>query len=278
MKNFKYTNIVTAIVLTIVASCFMAGCLKEENESSSPYCDFENPYEYVGKYHNEALTYILPKMDNHLRLKSSITNIENDAYTLTREFHETRPLQGNVFSFPKEVCDASLQTVKRIQLKSSEGQLSPNIAYYYQKFRSILANSKNYSLARVLNEFRIVEKEIYESAIDNVDKEILLIGYAVGKNSLEFWSFYNNKTIRLKTGGETSSSGANTSGANYVVDSDVLGGISGAMTGGYLGVAVGTLVGPPGTITGAITGAVGGGVLGAISSSVTAGVHYYASN
>ena len=79
------------------------------------------------------------------------------------EFHEANPLKENVFSFTKEACNASLQTVKKIQLKSSEGHLSSDVSRYYQKFRGVLANSKNCSLERVLNEIRIVEKEIYES-------------------------------------------------------------------------------------------------------------------
>jgi len=51
-RNIRIVSLVAAIV-TIAG--VLAGCQKDENS----ICDFENPYEYVGLYHNEGLAYVL---------------------------------------------------------------------------------------------------------------------------------------------------------------------------------------------------------------------------
>lgn len=259
----------------------MVGCQKEED---TYICNFENPYDYVGNYHNEGLLYVLDKLkaDNSIRLKSSEIDIEQATCDLTREFCAQNPLKGAHFS--NESLSASFQTVQNIRLKSTDSQHSDIRHIYHTKFEKILDNPDGCnSLFDVLNRIRIIEEEIFQSNMDVTDKEALLVTYAIGRNSLEFWLSLNKEACnvpRLKSGSEDSFLTWWTSNVmpavRSVVTADFAGAAAGFLEGAITGATGGTVLMPGvGSVTGAIVGGVGVAAAGAIYGSVIGGALYY---
>jgi hypothetical protein len=282
LKNQKVRILSLMMVLAgmVFLGIFMQGCSNEEYQENLT-CDFQNPYDYVGKYHNEGLAYVLNEMKNTIRLKSDISKIEQSAYNLTKEFCQKNPM-GN-YSDSEEFIVSAIRKTKDIRLKSGSNNFSQTQLYFHEKFKNIMANPQGCnSLSDVLNKIRIIEKEIYESSMTKQDKEVLLITYAVGRNSLEFWLEFNGKTIhpRLKSGSEWNFFNwwqqNVTPAVEAVVESDFTGAAAGALEGLITGATGGTVVAPgPGTITGAVTGAVVGGASGAVYGSVVGGAIYF---
>lgn len=288
--EFLYMGIVLVGIISL--GFFTQSCYKEEFDDltddgfvKNPHCDFKNPYDYVGTYHNEGLFYVLNNMDSPIKLKSDDNSkIEINARNLTLQFWKENPLGQN---FSEEEFESSIQSAKMIRLKSSQNQFSTTHNDYFDKFKTLVKYPKQcVSIADVYNEIRIIEKEIYESDMSFSDKELLLITYAVGKSSLDFWMGCDKKTStpRLKSGnyGETGEPFLDwwnrnvTPAVSAIVEVDFYGAAAGALQGLVAGATGGTVVLPGvGSITGAITGAVAGGAGGAVYSSVIGGVAYY---
>lgn len=275
---FRKASIISAIVTIVIITGVFVGCQKEEVST----CNFENPYDYVGEYHNEGLAYVLSKMDNPIRLKSSESAIEDQAYALTLDYCKQNPLSGHISS--EEIYVASIQSVKNIRLKSSQ-KFSSTQMHYHKKFKELMKNPKNCtSLSDVFNQLRKIEEEIYQSTMDVTDKEALLVTYAVGRYSLEFWLSQKqdnkNNKLRLKSGSESNAflswwSQNVTPALNAIVESDYEGAAAGFMGGLVTGACVGSGVPLAGTITGAVTCGVTGGAGGAIFGSTIGGVKYF---
>jgi len=287
-KNNKKILVCLSFVSIISLGFFMQGCSSDEKNEINPinqYCDFQNPYDYAGKYHNEGLMYVLSKMENPIRLKSSVDEIERNVYDLTMEFCKINPLNSHAFS--EGLVASAIQQTKDIRLKSGDNNFSQTQLRYHKKFEDILANTWYCSsVSDVINKIRIVEKEIYESDMTDTDKEALLITYSVGRNSLEFWIGINNTidTPRLKSSTEdTFRNWWNknvTPAVEAIVKSDFEGAAAGALAGLVSGATVGTVVGlgvasVPTGITGAVTGAVTGGAGGAVYGSAIGGAAYF---
>lgn len=279
-KNQKIKFLIKGIAIIGLVSLgfFMQGCSQEDNYASIN-CDFQNSYDYVGKYHNEGLLYVLNRIDNPIKLKSDMDNIEQNASELTKEFCQKNPLDNNTFS--EDQFAAAIQATKDIRLKSGSNNFSQTELYYHEKFENILKNPQGCSsLSDVYNQIRILEKEIYESNMSNEDKEVLLITYAVGRNSLEFWVGLNKNDNfpRLKSDNENSSSSFLdwwsknvTPAVEAIVKSDFKGAAEGALTGLIAGASAGSVVPGAGTLTGAVTG----GATGAVYGSVIGGAEYF---
>ena len=120
-----------------------------------------------------------------------------------------------------------------------------------------------------------------------MDKEILLVSYAVGRNSLEFWlacTNINQVQPRLKSGSELINSflswwNSVEPTVSFIVGEDANGAIDGMILGGTAGAVFGTYAGGP--VAGAalaIRSAVQSGAWTGVYASVKAGVLYYRSN
>ena len=281
-KNNQTVTMFAIVVFAIVMGV-LAGCQKEDSD----VCNFENPYDYVGEYHNEGLAYVLSKMDNPIRLKSSESIIEDQVYALTLDYCKQNPLLGYIAS--EEMYAGSIQSVKNVRLKSNQ-KFSSIQTRYQSKFNELIYNPKKCSsLADVFNQLKNIEREIYQSNMDVTDKEALLISYAVGRYSLEFWLSLKQVTIdepkpRLKSDNENANSMDSflnwyttyvTPAISSIVESDYQGAAAGILGGLITGACVGSGVPGAGTITGAISCAVIGGAGGAIFGSAVGGAWYF---
>jgi hypothetical protein len=277
MKKY-FINIMRRMLCVCALILFAQSCNKDITENID---EFDNPYEYAGKYHNEGLSYILSNVDNTVKLKSqdnSVEDIEKQVHVLAGEFCANNPLHGEIV--PIKEFEKISQAVQQIRLKSSQNQLSPICEKYRIIFHDLLKSSKNCkSISGVLNKIKRIEKEIYQTDMENVDKESLLVAYAIGRNSLEFWTSYANgrNKPRLKNGNEDFDFldwwGENVMPAIAdVVFDDYEGAAWGAAAGLILGGSGGSILPGVGTITGAITGAVTGGAAGALEESARSGI------
>ena len=178
----------------------------------------------------------------------------------------------------------AVQMAKKIRLKSNSSGFSQTQLYYHKKFLDILASPNNCkSISDVLTKIKTIESEIYFSNMENNEKEALLVTYAIGRNSLEFWLGCDKKLLRprLKSGGESFDflgwwNEYVTPAICAIVETDFYGAASGALGGAVLGATSGTVILPGvGTITGTIVGTVEGAAYGAVYSSLIGGISYY---
>ncbi|MGV8138574.1 MAG: hypothetical protein AB2L20_25510 [Mangrovibacterium sp.] len=279
-RNIK-TSVASIMAIVPLVLIIIVGCQKEEDEFLQS-CDFENPYDYVGKYHNEGLIYVLAKIEDPVRLKSEKSKIESNVFALASDFCKQNSL-GNA-PFSEDGFASAVQMAKKIRLKSNSSVFSQTQLYYHTKFLDILASPNNCkSISDVLTKIKTIESEIYFSNMENNEKEALLVTYAIGRNSLEFWLGCDKKSLRprLKSGGESFDfldwwNEYVTPAICAIVETDFYGAASGALGGAVLGATSGTVILPGvGTITGTIVGAVEGAAYGAVYSSLIGGISYY---
>lgn len=289
-NKFRNNGILVLFVFSctfglIVQSCSSNDVSDQITESNftNKVCNFENPYEYAGKYSSEGLKFVLNNVQR-IRLKSSNVDIKKEIYDQTVNFFENNPLGKDTIS--SELFESSIQPINNILLKSGKSQFSEIQQKYLDKFQEIIMNPKGCnSTSDVINKIKFVEEEINNSDMSNSDKEILLVTYAVGRNNLEYWlsTIKTTPAPRLK-GGNTENQGflgwwsSNvTPVVTTALNGAIAGAATGAVTGAIYGGGAGTIVAPgPGTITVGVTGAVTGAVIGAIGGAIwNTGVYVY---
>lgn len=283
----KLTALISLICISVLISIY--GCSNEEayNEQHSlEVSDFEpNPYEFVGEYHNKGLAYILQELKETAQVTTrgiSAIPTKDEIKILTESFCQENILESAGVQYPIDIKSSSILNSEILpSTRSMNSQYSSDVQHYLSLFEQNLKNPQGISS---LNDFMIkikeIEQEIYHSDIKEEDKVILLISYAVGRHSLEFWlEISGQETLPLvKTRSESFSdwwSHYVTPAIESVVTADFAGAAAGALGGMMAGGTVGSVVPGPGTVTGAVAGAVEGGASGAIYSSVVDGVIYY---
>lgn len=283
----KLTALISLICISVLISIY--GCSSEEayNEQHSPkFSDYEaNPYEFVGEYHNKGLTYILQELKETAKVTTrgipAIPTID-EIKILTESFCQENRLEFAGVQYPIDTKNSPILNSEILpSTRSINNQFSSDVQYYLSLFEHNLKNSQDVnSLDDFMIKIKKIEQEIYHSDIQEGDKAILLISYAVGRHSLEFWlEVSGQETLPLvKTRSESFSdwwSHYVTPAIESVVTADFAGAAAGALGGMMAGGTVGSVVPGPGTVTGAVAGAVEGGASGAIYSSVVDGVIYY---
>ncbi len=103
-NKFRNNGILVLFVFSsafglIVQSCSSNDASDQITESNftNKVCNFENPYEYAGKYSNEGLKCVLNNVQ-HIRLKSSNVDTKKEIYDQTVNFFVNNPLGSNTIS------------------------------------------------------------------------------------------------------------------------------------------------------------------------------------
>lgn len=302
MKIFKTNKMIlvvtTAIVLLSILPFFQS-CNSKEDGGIQLIRDsqsiikvssnvFENPYEYVGKYHNEGLKAVFDNMKDTIRLKTDAEYRKDKAKKLTLDFCNKKSLNGVYIK--EKISNSTFESVDKFNSKLSNTKFSENSQIYQNMFREIIRKPNGCkSISDVINKLKEIEQEIYCSGIDKNDKEALLVEYAIGRNSLEFWLSCKSTSTNSLQKSKRFKSGSNESSDSFldwwnktvtpavvaVVESDFNSAAEGAVAGLTIGVLGGSVVPGAGTVTGAITGTVSGAATGAVYGSVIGGVKYY---
>lgn len=283
----KMTALISLVCISILISIY--GCSNEDvyNEHNLlPTSNYENnPYEFVGEYHNEGLAQILHELKEKAKVATRgilAPPTINEIKMLTETFCQNNVLESKGVQYPIDTKNSLILNSKILpSTRSINTQCSSDVQYYLSLFEHNLKNPQEInSLDDFLRKIKNIEQEIYNSDIQEEDKAVLLISYAVGRHSLEFWLEVSGLEVvpLVKTRGESFSdwwSHYVTPAIESVVTADFAGAAAGALGGMIAGGTVGTVVPGPGTVTGAIAGAVEGAASGAIYSSVVDGVVYY---
>lgn len=283
----KMTVLISLVCISILISIY--GCTNEdaynEHNLSSTSNYEENPYEFVGEYHNKGLAQILHQLKETAKVTTrgvpAIPTI-NEIKMLTESFCQKNELESKGIQYPIDTKNSLiLNSIELPCTRSINKQSSSDVQYYLSLFEHNLKNPQEInSLDDFMRKIKNIEQEIYHSDIQEEDKTILLISYAVGIHSLEFWLEVSGQNVvpLVKTRGESFSdwwSHYVTPAIKSVVTADFAGAAAGALGGMITGGTVGSVVPGPGTVTGAVAGAVEGAASGAIYSSVVDGVIYY---
>ncbi|SDB75597.1 hypothetical protein SAMN05192581_10034 [Bacteroides ovatus] len=285
MENLMKKQIVGVLCIIIFYAFY--SCSSEEldkSETTSPF--WQNPYDFVGEYHNKGLLYVFQNLENDIDMKTRNAQTSlpiEKIQRLTESFCERNRLEDKdvQYFFDMKEC-LIFNSVTFFKTRAVGDNYSDKVQYYLNLFFKSL---KNPSGVNSLDEFNQMisryEQEVFQSNLTEKEKAIILVSYAVGRYSLKFWLDVSNTNALpiIKTRSESFSdwwSGTVTPAVAAIVEADITGAAAGAIEGAVAGATGGTVVAPgPGTVTGAVSGAVAGGTTGAIYGSAVGGVVYY---
>lgn len=282
-KLTTLTSLVCISVFVTIYGCSSEDIYNEVNSTQVPNLK-ENPYEFVGEYHNIGLMFILQELKESAAITTrgvpTIPTLD-EIRKLTGAFCQENILESNGVQYPIITSSPAIYPEILPTTRSLNNHYSSDVQHYISLFEQNLKNPKDiHSIDDFKLKIKKIEQKIQLSNIKEEDKTVLLLSYAVGRHSLEFWLEVSGKgkTPLVKTRSESFSdwwSNTVTPAIEAVVTADFAGAAAGAIGGLISGGTVGSIVPGPGTVTGAVAGAVEGAASGAIYSSVVGGVTYY---
>lgn len=286
MKKVKFFNLI--VCLLIFAG--MAGC-SDDTPPPSNRDDFDlkkinyrshftNPYDTIGKYHNEALASVFKEYLKLPRAKSSAEEKER-LNKLIVSFVNNNPFQEGM-----NITEENLQQFElQVKAKSSDRQMfySDKQIEYYNRLKDIVSKDKHASPQDFISSINKLEKQIAESDLPEQEINQLLMGMSVAKYSSVFWmQQVKNMNQPAKTGTTTYIEGEFYDGdwdkwfadfrkhAESVLWADVEGGIQGFALAFILSDHIGPLL--PAMGVAVITTVIKGAVIGAIGNSIWNGI------
>ncbi len=301
-KSIRTFNVEVIIIFffgVLIQSCSKDNFELTDNNNSSPIPNVfdtnvnfsskvTNPYDFIGKYHNEGLQFVIDEYLKSPKLKAE-QELELQVKDLVMSYMEGNDIfASSGIKTTKTLSSLSIMDkikLKQIRLKNDDLFSKKDQQIHFNKLMNVF-NNKIVSPQILIDFINEVEYNIImDKKLTEEEQTELLITTAVAKYSSMFWIevFLNNdnreRGIRLKDGSE---SGWNFSDwwqntfmpkAEEVVKSDFAGAAAGAVMGAIAGATGGSFVAPgPGTVTVAVTGAIVGGAQGAIGSSAIAGI------
>lgn len=261
-----------------IASCFNS-C--DTDKSSSPVkinsktqninyaVHFSNPYDTVGRYHNEALEQIFTI---YLKNSSSRANEQNVLKNLILDHLKNKPFNDAVI--PEHEMEKYMFAISRSSNDSLP--LSDKQRKAYNKLLYVIENDCGSSPQDLVSSINELEKEINDSDIVEEEKVGLLAMTSVAKYSSIYWlgKFEKLNEARLLARGSPVDPNFDYDrwynesfypAAESVIKADLMGALAGALWVVIFG-------GPIGIGYAAITLIMYGAVSGSISSSVCDGV------
>ena len=286
MKKVKFFNLI--VCLLIFAG--MAGCSDDTNPPSNRddfdlkkinyRAHFTNPYDTIGKYHNEALASVFKEYLKLPRAKSSGEEKER-LNKLIVSFVNNNPFQEGM-----NITEENLQQFElQVKAKSSDRQMfySDKQMKYYDRLKNIISKDKHSSPQDFISSINKLEKHVAESDLPESERDQLLMGMSVAKYSSVFWmEQMKNMQPQAKTGASLYIEGELYDGdwdkwfadfrknAEKVLWSDVEGGIQGFVISLLFLEHSGPLLPTMGIAV--ISVMIKGAVLGAIGNSVWNGI------
>ncbi len=255
----------------------------------------QNPYDFIGQYHNDGLQSVINEYKSTPSLKGTNSK-ESVIKNLTKSFVKNNKFENynSAISISDEyvsvVADNVLdKSIDKVRLKSGTTEsLSVTQRKFFDKIKEILFNRTITSPQVLVDKINDVEADIMTTKLMTDDeKGQILIASAVAKYSSIFWiQFMLEKgnlsiksTMRLKSGtvetGDPFSdwySNVFLPNAATVVEGDFIGAAQGAITGLIFGGSAGSIAPGVGTVTVGISGAMVGGATGAIVGSAWEGI------
>lgn len=302
IKKRTFRSVVLLINILFCGICIQS-CDKDDfdlsdNSNESPQSfntnvnfspNVTNPYDFIGKYHNDGLQFVIDKYKKSPKLKSEQElneQIKDLVISYMKEYDTftSSNIKTSLNSSGFDIIDKI--NLNQIRLKNENLFSIKKQQIYYEKLMNVFNN--NISSPQILiNYFNEIEDNIIkDEKLTEEEKSQLLITSAVAKYSSIFWievlleNDNRGKGVRLKDGSESnwnfSDWWQNTfmPKAEEVVKADFGGAASGAIMGALVGGVGGTIAAPgPGTITVGISGAMVGGAQGAIGSSALWGIY-----
>jgi hypothetical protein len=290
MKNiFKTAKIsrtacYTAFGTFMILFSILQGCDKEAEPAS--VTDFENPFNIVGIYHNQGLEFIL---QNYISGETSDITINDTVEQLTFLLHRyvsTIPQESLLSYSAGNYKDFKTLVLKKVmeenscKVKSANEQLSEEQRIYVGRLKNILKRIDDSDSLIVFHNVSLLEKEIWNSKMDDKDKYTLLVATAVGKFSWKYWS--REKIAEFES---CHSKGTNLQEIPWqqlklaMLESDIDGGLIGMISGCIIGSIIGSGLMPGvGTLTACMMEAINGGFWGAVIGSAYGALKYLVLN
>lgn len=282
------TKLAILPVFLFLASIFFS-CSKE-NDIKEEVTKFQNPYDYIGKIHNEGVLDLMEsdEIEEFKAVKRLRSSVDNDYAEQISDFikKESREFVVNKFKEidPKASISITDKTMSMLNLVSTNKVSTRSEAIatelessiYVQKADEIINQITTESEAQSLfDKFSVLEEQVYlDRTLSEEDRNLLLMSFAVYKNSFQCWDEFvseNYDEFLLSTEGvETRSARANRfyRFIGKLAKADAVGAIIGGATAFLDGsIEVGALTFGPGGIVATVAGHA---VWGAIGSSVGA--------
>ena len=264
----------TAIVIVITGIFAFAGCEKEEKELNQTTTlkiekattDVNNPYSFVGDYHNQGLDFIIShaNKDALFNEETCIEEIRNNMLDFMNSINWPIPLDLDYSMITTSIMDEDF-SMESLGLTPEELQQWNSLENNIFEHLTTSELSQRLEYAHEFNDF-------VSNIPDENKRTILYIASAVLLSSSSYWCHELELGIESEWFSDNNLCYAPLTKKERedILESDVHGGIEGGTAGAVVGASGGSVIPGAGTITGAIGGMLVGGVGGAISSSAWA--------
>lgn len=200
MKNFKTNFDSSLFALLALIVLLAAGCKKEEISKEIPDVDFviplespsnpENPYDYVGEIHNDALDYFESMIDIVLLHNDDLATLEeimqDSLLDFLRNHPETAPGTYDGFEFGILSQDFHLEIIidSSFESNGAKDYVLNSVEFAKQNVPSSSADVNAFMEASKI----VVSQIIGDSSISSNDRQVLLESYSVLTYSLYYWA------------------------------------------------------------------------------------------
>ena len=264
MKKITFISVSILVLMTISITVFYS-CKKEHisekltNPISALRLETNNPYDWVGKLHNEGLDYAL---ENKAEIDTtSYSSINADVEFLVTSFIINKISEDSVENFNeidlRTNIDEFFEIIEEIDIRDS---LSSTQLTFIYNAKNNIDSSNVWTLDNVLDGIVHVEDAILNSNLSDQEKCMPLIYCAILRNSAIYWQDENNYDDwdvdpSMHWG--------------IIAAEDAVGALHGGITGGISSFTSGALMFGPG---GAVLSVMGGAVVGALQASIIGGL------
>jgi hypothetical protein len=222
--------------------------MRQEGQSAST----SNPYDYVGRLHNEFLG-LLERTARDLDQSKGARDV--DANDLLASFLEEREIEARD-TRPDVSWSVFADEIPRVDRLLKEGTISEVQHRYLREVEEAVdALGPDLDASPPVRALSDIERRVAgDESLDETDKALLLSTASVARHSTEYWAREANdpSSIWFDPEDPAVSSGGTTTIAKGVVSSDLVG--------AAVGAAAGAAGGTPATVA-------GGAALGAIKAS-----------
>jgi hypothetical protein len=227
-----------------------------ENES--------NPYDFVGKLHNEGLTYLVVHAQNYYinnELNRDSFKYYSDQYytSIAAKYIDSMYSQNNSEDSINVFLNRFNTGIFYSLLSDVSTNLTVSQRFYFDQISSEIDSFSNFLAFK--SSIIQIENAIMASSLPENDKMVLLMGTAVSRYSAHYWSTVSIESIRDYF---NDNNFPPTSAIGNILKWDFQGAVMGGVAGLYAGLSSGAYVFGPG---GVVVTAVGGATIGAIRGS-----------
>ncbi|MBO8132129.1 MAG: hypothetical protein H0Z29_11600 [Candidatus Marinimicrobia bacterium] len=249
MKHFKNVLVLSILFIGIVSMLWIIGCENESSVTDFQQQEFSNPYNCVGKQHNEGLAYVYDnlktiELTKENFLDASIIQITN--YLQLHGFSDVDyfiNLGVNIAKYHNRTfCKATSTWDSALDSVIETSGFSDRQKFYLRRLDEV--SEMDIPIELISDSLNLIGAQAYTELGDSL-ATVVLIAASVMQNSLEYWYTHGKEWIDLLSDKDVTLGKVAAGWFDWrgVVKYDVAGALGGAVGGLITGGPSGILVG-----------------------------------